>query len=229
LQAKKRLPVAKPATSPVRHALSRERIVAAALALVERDGLEALSTRRLGQDLGCEAMSIYYHFPSKTHLLDALVDHAIGGAFVAPPHADWVERLRQTAYGYRAMALKYSRLFPLIALHRLNTATGVTYLNEVIGIFRAAGFDDKTAAQLFRETGYYLVGAMLDETAGYAKGPSAVEPVTDADIAREQPHLAAVAPFFKPGFFESTFAGGLEIMLAAMQRLRRRRDSTFEP
>lgn len=219
MQAKRRLRSRRPAAPSARGALSRERIVAAALALVEREGLDALSTRRLGQDLGCEAMSIYHHFPSKTHLLDALVDHAIGGAFVAPPQADWVERLRQTAYGYRAMALKHSRLYPLIALHRLNTATGVAYLNAVIGIFRAAGFDDQAAAQLFREVGYYLTGAMLDETAGYAKGPSAAEPVTDAEIARDYPNLAAVAPFFRPAHFEATFARGLEMILAAMQQL----------
>jgi len=101
----------------------------------------------------------------------------------------------------------------------------VAYLDEVIGMFRAAGFDDKTAAQLFRQVGYYLTGAMLDETAGYAKGPSAAEPVTDAEIARDHPNLAAVAPFFKPAHHESTFAAGLEVMLAAMQRLPRRRGS----
>src|SRR4051812_14453640 len=55
-------------------ALSRERIAAVALALVDREGLAALSTRRLGDELGCEAMSIYHHFPNKAHLMDALVD-----------------------------------------------------------------------------------------------------------------------------------------------------------
>jgi len=74
--------------------LSPERIVSAALALVQQDGLAGLSTRRLGQCLDCEAMSIYHHFPSKQHLLDALVDHAI--ASVDMPSADLtpVERLR---------------------------------------------------------------------------------------------------------------------------------------
>ena len=47
--------------------LSRERIVEAALALVQADGLAGLSTRKLGQSLGCEAMSIYHHFPGKLH------------------------------------------------------------------------------------------------------------------------------------------------------------------
>ncbi len=64
-------------------ALSRERIAAAAMALVDREGLPALSTRRLGDELGCEAMSIYHHFPNKAHLMDALVDLMLAEASVA--------------------------------------------------------------------------------------------------------------------------------------------------
>ena len=58
-------------------ALSRDRILAEAQALTAADGLAALSTRRLAERLGVEAMSIYHHFPSKRHLFDALVDQAI--------------------------------------------------------------------------------------------------------------------------------------------------------
>ena len=52
------------------------------MALVDREGLEALSTRRLGDELGCEAMSIYHHFPSKAYLMDALVDMMLTDARV---------------------------------------------------------------------------------------------------------------------------------------------------
>ncbi len=62
--------------------------------LVELQGLPGLTTRRLGAALGCEAMSIYHHFPSKQHLLDALVERAIAGVAEPPPDADPVERLR---------------------------------------------------------------------------------------------------------------------------------------
>src|SRR5205085_2270993 len=54
--------------------LSRELVAQTAMALVDRDGLEGLSFRKLGAGLGCEAMSIYHHFPSKAHLIDALID-----------------------------------------------------------------------------------------------------------------------------------------------------------
>jgi len=199
--------------------LSRERIAAAALALVDREGLTALSTRRLGDELGCEAMSIYHHFPNKAHLMDALVDLMLAEARVAAAgEGDWLERLRRTACSFRAMALKHPKFFPFFAVHRLNTRAGVAFINGVIGILREAGFSDGDAAKYFRELGYYLTGAALDETAGYAKGPSAAEPVSGATIAADFKHLAAAAPYFQPAHFQATFETGLEMLLEGIRR-----------
>jgi AcrR family transcriptional regulator len=200
-------------------ALSRERIAAAALDLVDRDGLSALSTRRLGDALGCEAMSIYHHFPNKAHLMDALIDLMLAEARVPPAGAgDWLERLRLAAHGFRAMALKHPKFFPFFAVHRLNTPSGVAYINSIIGILREAGFSNGDAARYFRELGYYLTGAALDETAGYANGPSAAVPVTDETIAADYKHLAAAAPYFEPAHFQATFETGLEILLEGIRR-----------
>lgn len=196
--------------------LTRDRVVAAALALVEADGLAGLSTRRLGQALGCEAMSIYHHFASKQHLLDALVDAALAG--IPPPPADLpaVERLRDQAYAYRAMAHRHRQLYPLIAVHRLNTATGVRLLERMLAIVADLTGDAEAATRGFRVLGYYVTGAALDETAGYARGPSAAEPVDEAFIARECPQLAAAAPYAKPEHWDRTFALGLDAVIAGI-------------
>lgn len=202
-------------------ALSRERIAAAALALVDREGLAALSTRRLGDELGCEAMSIYHHFPNKAHLMDALVDLMLAETRIpAIDEGEWLERLRRTAHSFRAMALMHPKFFPFFAVHRLNTPSGVAFVNGVIGILREAGFSDGDAARYFRQIGYYLMGAGLDETAGYAKGPSAAAPVSNAAIAADFPHLAAAAPFFQPEHFRATFETGLEMLLEGIKRAR---------
>jgi AcrR family transcriptional regulator len=195
-------------------------IVDAALALVDAEGLDALSYRRLAEAIGCEAMSLYHYFPSKGHLLDAVLDRVFGALEIPPPGKPWIERLRQAAWNYRAMALGHPKLYPLMAVHRMNTKVGVRKLDAIIGLFREGGFDDAMAAKLFRDFGYYITGAALDETAGYAKGPSAAEPVTDAEIARDCPNLAAVAAYFKPQHFEPTFAQGLELLLQGIERLR---------
>ena len=112
-------------------ALSRERIAAAAMALVDREGLAALSTRRLGDELGCEAMSIYHHFPNKAHMMDALVDLMLAQARIpAADEGEWLERLRQAAHNFRAMALLHPKFFPFFAVHRLNTPSGVAVISH---------------------------------------------------------------------------------------------------
>jgi AcrR family transcriptional regulator len=203
-----------------RSPLSAERIVAAALALIEEHGLPAFTFRRLGEALGCEAMSIYHYFPSKRHLIDALVAHVLAGIGEPPAGLDAIGRLRFLAWEYRAMAHRHPRFFPHAALHRLNMPAGVAVIERILRHFHAALPDDRLAAQSFRIFGYYVIGAALDETAGYAAGPSSASPVTDDYIARECTHLAAAAPYFKPAYFESTFELGLEMMLEGIAGLR---------
>jgi AcrR family transcriptional regulator len=191
------------------------------MALVDREGLAALSTRRLGDELGCEAMSIYHHFPNKAHLMDALVDLMLAQARVpAADEGGWLERLRQAAHGFRAMALMHPKFFPFFAVHRLNTPSGVAFINGIIGILREAGFSDRDAARYFREIGYYLTGAALDETAGYAKGPSAVTTVSDEQLARDFPSVMTAGAYFGSAGFDKTFELGLDMLLDEMERIR---------
>ena len=201
-------------------ALSRERIVDTALALVDQQGLSALTFRRLGKALACEAMSIYHYFPSKRHLLDALVEKTLEGIREPPAELDPIGRLRFVGFEYRAMAHRYPRFFPHAALHRLNMPAGVAFIERMLGHFRAAVPDDRLAAQAFRIFGYYVVGAALDETLGYAAGPSAAEPVSDEYVARECPQLAASAPYFKAPWFQSTFELGFEMLLNGIDHMR---------
>lgn len=197
--------------------LSRERIVTAALVLVEREGLDSLSMRKLGQELGREAMSLYHFFPSKQHLIDALVDHAIGSIEFAPEQLPAMERLKRVMYAYREVAHRHANLYSVIAVHRLNTRTGVQFIERVLAIFRDLLGDDERAARSFRAVGYYLMGACLDETLGYAKGPSAAQAVDGEFIARECPQLARSARYFQQKEWDKTFELGLEQMLAGLQ------------
>ena len=202
-------------------ALSRERIVAAALGLISREGLEAFSMRKVGAELGREAMSLYHFFPSKQHLVDALVDHAIASIEFPPEGLAPMERMRRLMRAYRAMAHRHARLYPVIAVHRLNTPTGVKFIERLLVIAREITGEDESAARGFRWLGYYLMGAALDETMGYAKGPSAAEPVDGAFIARECPQLARSAKYFQRGEWDATFEQGMEGVLAAFARGRR--------
>lgn len=196
--------------------LSRERILAAALDEIEASSLTGFSTRKLGQRLGVEAMSIYHHFPSKQHLFDALVDHAVASVEVPTPtdEADENERrLRHSLKSYRTMARRWPALFPLVAVHRLNTPTGVRFIESILRLMRSVLGDDELSARHFRAMGYYLIGAGLEETAGYARGPSAAEPVDDGFVARECPNLVAAAPYFKEPHWDATFELGIDALI----------------
>jgi len=196
--------------------LSRERIIQAAIAQVERLGLEAFTMRKLGEALGVEAMSLYHFFPSKQHLVDALVGTAIASVEFPPESLPPVERMRRTMRAYRDMAHRHGRLYPVIAVHRLNTPTGVTFIEKVLRIAYDITGDEEQAARSFRALGYYLMGAALDETMGYAKGPSAAQPVDGAFIARECPLLARSAKYFQRDQWDRTFEQGMENMLRAL-------------
>lgn len=200
-----------------REPLSKERIVLKALALVEREGLHGFSFRKLADDLRCEAMSIYYHFPSKAHLFDAMVAHCLREFDTLPDDGHWRTALRQGFTEFRQIAHRNPAFFHFMALYRMNSAEGLGLLEKVLGIFRRAGFSPEQSAKYFRLLSYYVVGAALDETSGYAKGPSAAEPVPDEVVARDYPTVVLVGPYFKPSSFDGTFFTGLDLLLDGIE------------
>lgn len=221
--------MARSVPAKAREPLSRDRIEEAALELVERDGLEGFSTRKLAADLGCEAMSIYHYFPSKAHLLDALFDRVVGSLPVDDPALPWRQRVERLVLAYRAAAHRYPRLFQFIALHRHNTRVGLAWLERTLTAIEAAGFDLETTARFFRVLGYYIVGAALDETSGYAKGHSAAEPVADNEVARDFPLVASVNPYFKASEHDATFRLGLGMILDRFEAVAKEAGGTLGP
>ncbi|HTT11009.1 MAG TPA: TetR family transcriptional regulator [Burkholderiaceae bacterium] len=199
---------------PARLPLSRERIVAEALVQIERDGLAGFSTRKLGEALGVQAMSLYHHFPSKAHVLDAMVEYVIGQIEFPPDSMPVGDRLRSTMRSYRRVALRYPGFFPHLAVHRMNMKAGIEFIDRVMRLFNEACPDDpERATRLFRVAGYYLNGAALDEAMGYGRGPSAQEPVSHDWVVREHPAIAAAGRWFAPSEHEKTFEVGIEMLM----------------
>jgi AcrR family transcriptional regulator len=211
---------APPAERKRRKPLDRERIEHAALVLVERDGLEAFSMRRLGKKLGVEAMSLYHHYPSKAHLFDALVDRLLSEIDAPDTTQPWKQRARSFSLAYRGVLLRYPRFAQLMLLHRMNSRRALAWLESVARIFKDAGFDAESGARAFRVLGYYLMGAIIDETAGYARGPSAAEPVPLAEQAAIAPTVVAFGPYFGREHWETTFLAGLELVLGELEQLK---------
>ncbi|MBS1912504.1 MAG: TetR/AcrR family transcriptional regulator C-terminal domain-containing protein [Bacteroidetes bacterium] len=215
----------KPDVRGRRQTLSRERIAAEALRMIDSEGLEGLNMRKLGAELGCEAMSIYHHLPGKAHLLDAVAELLLLGVHVAAKaEGNWVERLRSTSHSYRSVAVAHPRAFVLLAMRRFNTPGMLRALNDILGIFRDAGFDGEMATRLFRILGSYLNGAAMAAITVRAQIPDAPDSlmIENRPDPEQFPNVSAAAPYLGEAHLEAIFEQGLEMMLAQFGAERRK-------
>lgn len=203
-----------------RRRLTRERIEKTALQLIEAGGLQDFSTRKLGKALGCEAMSIYHHFPSKAHILDALVDRVIAEVDLPDASQPAPERLRGALRAYRGIGLRYPRFAPFLIVHRMESAVALEKLEYLVKACADTGMAPERAARFFRVASYFLMGAILDETQGYAKGPGSLNPVPEEEWGERYPHIAAAGEYFTPEHFEATFELGLDLLLGTLPRTK---------
>ena len=139
--------------------LSPERIGAAAYALVDSEGLAALSARRLAANLGCEAMSLYHHVDGMEAVLDLVVDEAL--AHVQTPSATSREGLLQQSRRYLAFAEGHPYVFAVVATRRWRTPRALALAETVIQLMLAMGLSQHAALRRARILGAYLNGAGL--------------------------------------------------------------------
>lgn len=127
--------------------LTRERIVNAALALVDREGLSALSMRRLGADLGVDPMATYHYVPNKDALLDAIVEAVMADIDLAvdDPCAPPEERIMTAAREYRDVMLAHANALPIVLSRGPRTPGAMRPVELLIGILRDAGLSPTQA------------------------------------------------------------------------------------
>lgn len=132
--------------------LTRDRVVVAALAFIDRHGVDALSMRKLGQELGVEAMSLYNHVESKDDLLDAVASRLLELVEVPDSSTDWRDRVMAIADNVRTVGLAHPQAFPLLASRNLSSLESWEPI--------AAAFALSLDAGLSAEEGVYVVAAM---------------------------------------------------------------------
>lgn len=131
----------------VRAPLQREAIVSAALALVDREGLKALSMRRLGAELGVDPMAVYYHLPNKQALLDAIVEAVMASIDLSidRPNRPPEERILGAARAYRDALLAHQRALPILLAHGPATPAALRPVELLVSILRDAGLSPADA------------------------------------------------------------------------------------
>jgi AcrR family transcriptional regulator len=162
--------------------LTRHRIVRAALRMIDRDGVESLSMRKLGAALGVEGMALYRHVGNKERLLEGVVELVLEELEVPPVGAaSWTEAWYAIARSYRRIARGHPGAFPLLALSPLTTAARFERAQAPLAILRAAGFSQIGAERAFRTLLSYADGYLLREL---ADGEGELSP-EEADAAFE--------------------------------------------
>ena len=165
--------------------LSRERIVAAAVALVDAEGLAALSTRRLAAELGVSGPSLYNHFATKDELLDAVIDHVLGEVDLsmwAEPSREWQPPLLAWARSYRGALVAHPQLVPVLAQGPGRRANALRLADAVFGGLVDAGWSKGEATRIGALMRYFVFGSAL--------GSFAAGFVDDEQVyAGDYPHL----------------------------------------
>jgi AcrR family transcriptional regulator len=167
-----------------REPISREAIVKAAIDLLDREGLPALSMRRLGDELGAGAASLYWHVGSKDGLLDLVLDEIIGEQQVPDPDpARWQEQLKEVARIMRRASLRHPYVVR-ISIGRIPMGpNALVYSDRVLGILRAGGLPPRLAVQGFLLLIATVNGFTVDETGVEDSGAPDRDPVHLAEAA----------------------------------------------
>src|SRR2546427_12594766 len=161
-----------------RKPLTTERIVEAAIELIDREGLGALSMRRLGAALGVEAMSLYRHFPSKVALLEFVVGRLLAELLLpVPGSAPWQDSFRALARDYRQLLLRHPNAIPLLATLQLSNPGALGAAGAVMALLRDAGFDARTAFHVLATAESYVIGFAYWEAGTAAIRGSAPPPL----------------------------------------------------
>ncbi|MEW6582856.1 MAG: TetR/AcrR family transcriptional regulator [Actinomycetota bacterium] len=201
-------------TAPDRRPLTRERILAAALRLIDARGLDAFSMRTLGAELGVQAMSLYRHLPGREAILDGVVALLLDEVAWAPRGGPWPEELAEWARAYRRVALDHPNAFPLVADR---PAAGYVAAREgaerTLGRMVADGLTPREAAHALRVVVRYVVGFSL---AGISGGADAAHAA--ARLAGDgYPLLAELVADAGPGPDDEVFELGLRLIVEGLR------------
>jgi AcrR family transcriptional regulator len=217
------------ATAPARRRLplSRERVLQVALKLADRGGLESLSMRKLGQELGVEAMALYYHFASKEEVIDGIVDLVFSEIDLPSMGADWKSAMRRRAISVRDVLLRHRWAIGLMESRRNPGPANLRHHDAVIGSLRAGGLDIAMAAHAYSLLDSYIYGFALTKMNLPFDSAAEVAEVAESMLqpfpAGEYPHLMEILTehVMKPGYdYGDEFERGLDIILDGLGKSR---------
>ena len=210
-----------------RKPLSRERVLDAAIALADRDGLDALSMRKLAQALGVEAMSLYNHVANKGDLVDAMVDRVI--AEIELPDGEWEDAVRRCAISAHAAFTRHPwACEPAMSPSRLPSEPNarMRYMEWLLGQLRRAGFSPELAYRGYHALDSHILGFTLWELS-HRMDAEGLEEAADNFLKQVSPDeyrylIEHIRQHMDESLRDGTgdFEFGLELVLDGLRRIR---------
>ena len=216
----------RPEANAPRQPLTKERVLQAAIQIADRDGLGALTMRRLGKDLGATAMAIYKHVTNKEEILEGMLELVIGRIELPDEGADWKDAMRRRAVSAREELTRHSWAVGLLEAGTATSPTALRYLNAILGNLRSAGFPMEYAAHAFWVLDCYLYGQVIQEISlpftTSEETSETARAILDQGAMNDYPHLAAMYEHaLTYGYsFDGEFEFGLDLILDGLERHR---------
>lgn len=212
------VPPAPPTSDVARVPLTRERVLRAAIDLADREGIDAVSMRRLGSELGVEAMSLYNHVPNKAAVLDGIVETVINDIELPNDISDWKACIREMARSYREAAAAHPNIVGLVATRPFNTVASLRPVEVGFEIFKQAGFRPEASLHAFRTLAGFVTGYTLAETGTFFGEAEGEGQLTIGDIREEEfPRLHEVGPFMRSTDHDAEFDFAIDVLITGLE------------
>jgi len=205
--------------------LTRERVLRAAVELADRDGLDAVTMRRLAGEVGVEAMSLYHHVAKKDDILGGMVDIVVGEMDFPSADGDWKAALRRSSISSHDVLVRHPWAAGLILSGPSVSTARLAYMDSILGCLRRGGFSAGMTDHAYHALDSHVMGFTLWQV-GIAAGMSQLGTVEDflRDFpVDEMPWLAEhIQQHLKERDpeDEGEFAFGLDLVLDGLERLR---------
>jgi AcrR family transcriptional regulator len=216
----------KPEANAPRDPLTKERVLQAAIQVADQDGLGALTMRRLGKDLGFEAMAIYKHVANKEEILEGMLEQVVGRIEVPEDGADWKDAMRRRAVSAREVLARHSWAIGLLEAGTATSPTALRYLNAILGHLRSAGFPMEYVAHAFWVLDCYVYGQVIQEVSlpfeTAEETNETARATLDESAMNDYPHLVAMYEHALTHrySFDGEFEFGLDLILDGLERHR---------
>jgi AcrR family transcriptional regulator len=208
--------------------LNRDRVLRVAVTLADSGGIESLTMRKLGVELGVEAMSLYNHVANKADLLDGMIDIVFAEIDLPTSETDWRTAMRRRAVSARDVLSRHRWATGLMESRTTPGPATLRHHDTVLGILRGAGFSIELAAHAYSALDSYIYGFALQEPSlPFDNGEDTAkvaQAIMSSFASGEFPHLTEIAVEYvmQPGYdYGNEFAFGLELILDGLERALR--------